>query len=77
MGMLVNHNWNTSCTVDQKKKKQHRKQETTKNKNSKEKKLKGHYLYSKEGELKRWYTRDWMDYDAVKENETSIVEIEF
>ncbi|MBT8321806.1 MAG: asparagine synthase B, partial [Eudoraea sp.] len=32
----------------------------------------GHYLYSKDGELKRWYTRDWMEYDAVKENETSI-----
>ncbi len=35
----------------------------------------GHYLYSGEGELKRWYSRDWMDYDAVKENETSIQEI--
>lgn len=35
----------------------------------------GHYLYSKEGELKRWYTRDWMDYDAVKENETHISDI--
>ena len=32
----------------------------------------GHYLHSKEGELKRWYTRDWMEYDAVKDNETSI-----
>ncbi len=35
----------------------------------------GHYLYSGEGELKRWYSRDWMEYDAVKENETSIQEI--
>ena len=35
----------------------------------------GHYLHSKDGELKRWYTRDWMEYDAVKENETSIREI--
>ena len=35
----------------------------------------GHYLYSREGELKRWYTRDWMEYDAVKENETSIEEV--
>ncbi|MBT8323536.1 MAG: asparagine synthase B [Eudoraea sp.] len=35
----------------------------------------GHYLHSKEGEVKRWYTRDWMEYDAVKENETSIAEI--
>ncbi|MEJ1222813.1 asparagine synthase B [Sediminicola sp. 1XM1-17] len=35
----------------------------------------GHYLHSKDGELKRWYTRDWMDYEAVKENKTSIDEI--
>ena len=35
----------------------------------------GHYLHSGDGELKRWYTRDWMEYDAVKENETSIEEI--
>lgn len=32
----------------------------------------GHYLYSPEGELKRWYTRDWMSYEAVKDNTTSI-----
>ncbi|WP_372973421.1 asparagine synthase B [Muriicola sp.] len=32
----------------------------------------GHYLHSSEGELKRWYERDWMEYDAVKENQTSI-----
>jgi len=30
--------------------------------------LPGHYFYSKEGEMKRWYTRDWMEYDAVKNN---------
>lgn len=35
----------------------------------------GHYLHSSDGEFKRWYTRDWTDYDAVKENETSIQEI--
>ena len=35
----------------------------------------GHYLHSAEGEIKRWYERDWMEYDAVKENETSIEEI--
>jgi len=35
----------------------------------------GHYLSSKEGELKSWYTRDWKDYDAVKDNETSVKEI--
>jgi len=35
----------------------------------------GHYLHSSDGELKRWYSRDWMDYEAVKENNTSIQEI--
>jgi len=32
----------------------------------------GHYLHSPDGEFRRWYTRDWMEYDAVKDNETSI-----
>ncbi|MEL6304276.1 MAG: asparagine synthase B [Bacteroidota bacterium] len=32
----------------------------------------GHYLHSADGEFKRWYQRDWMEYEAVKENETSI-----
>jgi asparagine synthase (glutamine-hydrolysing) len=35
----------------------------------------GHYLHSKNGELTKWYNRDWMDYKAVKENQTSIDEI--
>ncbi len=35
----------------------------------------GHYLTSKDGQLKRWYHRDWMEYDVVKENQTSIDEI--
>ena len=35
----------------------------------------GHYLQSRDGELKKWYSRDWMEYDAVKDNETSIQEI--
>ncbi len=35
----------------------------------------GHYLSSKNGQLKQWYTRDWMEYDAVKENQTSIDEV--
>jgi len=35
----------------------------------------GHYLHSKEGELKQWYVRDWAEYDAVKENATSIQEL--
>lgn len=34
--------------------------------------LPGHYYYSREGEMKRWYTRDWMEYDAVKDNQTSV-----
>ena len=34
--------------------------------------LPGHYYHSKEGKMKRWYTRDWMDYEKVaKENGTS------
>ncbi|MEM1339979.1 MAG: asparagine synthase B [Bacteroidota bacterium] len=32
----------------------------------------GHYLHSRTGELVQWYQRDWMAYDEVKENETSI-----
>ncbi len=35
----------------------------------------GHYLHSKDGELKKWYSRDWVDYNAVKENKTSIDEL--
>jgi len=35
----------------------------------------GHYLDSKEGKLVQWYTRDWMDYEAVKDNESSISEL--
>jgi len=35
----------------------------------------GHYLTSKDGQLKKWYHRDWMEYDVVKENQTSIDEI--
>ncbi|MDG2194477.1 MAG: asparagine synthase B [Polaribacter sp.] len=35
----------------------------------------GHYLSSKDGALKQWYTREWSDYDAVKENQTSIDEL--
>ena len=35
----------------------------------------GHFLSSKDGVLTRWYTRDWSDFDAVKDNETSIDEL--
>lgn len=35
--------------------------------------LPGHYLYSKEGRnLKKWYKRDWIEYEAVKENQADI-----
>ncbi len=37
--------------------------------------LPGHYLYSKDGEMKRWYYRDWMEYDHVKGRETSLAEL--
>lgn len=32
----------------------------------------GHYMSSKDGEFVKWYNREWTEYDAVKENETSI-----
>ena len=37
--------------------------------------LPGHYLYSRDGTMVRWYKRDWMDYDAVKNNATSLDEL--
>lgn len=33
------------------------------------------YLYSKDGEIKRWWIRDWMDYENVKNNTTSIEDL--
>lgn len=35
----------------------------------------GHYLHSSDGELKRWYTRDWTEFETVKEAETSIEKV--
>ncbi|MCR5247770.1 MAG: asparagine synthase B [Paludibacteraceae bacterium] len=35
----------------------------------------GQYFYSKDGELKTWYKRDWMEYDAVKDNTSNIDEL--
>jgi len=35
----------------------------------------GHYLSSKTGEPIKWYQRDWTDYEAVKNNETSIEDL--
>lgn len=38
--------------------------------------LPGHYFYSKDGdEPKKWYTRDWMEYDNVKDNKSDIDEL--
>ena len=34
--------------------------------------LPGHYYWGKEGKMTRWYTRDWMTYDAVKDNPASV-----
>ena len=34
--------------------------------------LPGHYYSSREGQMKRYYTRDWMDYEAVKDNTASV-----
>ena len=28
----------------------------------------GHYLYSRDGKLTKWYSRDWTNFDAVKDN---------
>ncbi|MGY3794944.1 asparagine synthase B [Aquimarina sp. 433] len=35
----------------------------------------GHYLDGATGELTKWYIRDWSEYDAVKDNQTSIDEV--
>ncbi|MDO1499866.1 asparagine synthase B [Winogradskyella maritima] len=35
----------------------------------------GHYMSSKDGALIEWYKRDWKEYEAVKDNETSIAEV--
>ena len=34
--------------------------------------LPGHYLWSVEGKMKRYYHRDWFDYEAVKDNPASV-----
>lgn len=35
----------------------------------------GHYLYSEDGILEKWYSRDWSKYDAVKSNKTDIEQL--
>lgn len=37
--------------------------------------LPGHYLYSKDGTPKKWYNREWTDYENVKENKSDINEL--
>ena len=34
--------------------------------------LPGHYYWSKESEMKRYYQRDWFEYESVKDNEASV-----
>jgi len=34
-----------------------------------------HYFYSKDGEMKRWHTREWTEYANVKDNPASIEEL--
>jgi len=35
----------------------------------------GHYMSSKDGKFVKWWNRDWREYEAVKDNETSIAKI--
>ncbi len=35
----------------------------------------GHYLHSEEGQVKRWWSRDWMEYTAVQNNQTHIEDL--
>jgi asparagine synthase (glutamine-hydrolysing) len=35
----------------------------------------GHYMSSEDEKLVKWYKRDWEDYDAVKDSETSVTEV--
>ena len=35
----------------------------------------GHYLFSKEGEVKKWYHRDWSAYESVKDNVSDMHEL--
>ena len=37
--------------------------------------LPGHYYWSREGEMKRYYPRDWFDYENVKDNPASVADI--
>src|SRR5574344_2956145 len=37
--------------------------------------LPGHYYWSREGKMKRYYTRDWFEYDNIKDNGSSVKDI--
>ena len=37
--------------------------------------LPGHYYHSREGKMHKWYCRDWMDYDAVKDSKEPVTEL--
>lgn len=37
--------------------------------------LPGHYYWGKKGKMTRWYTRDWFQYDAVKDNPASVQDV--
>ncbi len=34
-----------------------------------------HYLYSKEGEIKRWHNREWREFENVKDNPADVKEL--
>ena len=36
----------------------------------------GHLLHSKNGKLKKWYVRDWMKFDNVKDNQTDLNDLQ-
>ena len=35
----------------------------------------GHYWYSGDGKMKKWYQRDWMEYENVKDNTTDLKQL--
>ena len=37
--------------------------------------LPGHYYYSEDAEPTRWYTREWLDYETVKNNDADVNEL--
>ena len=35
----------------------------------------GHFLFSKNGKMEKWYSRDWRGFNAVKDNETDLLKL--